>query len=142
MAYLKPPGVTRRLVNPVAAKLRRGGVEELVVVGRRTGVPQHVPVIPVQVGSRRYLVAPYGVSDWVRNLRAAGGGELLGHGSSSRFRAREIPVDERDDIIAAYRRVAGRTVERCFRSLPDLGDHPVFEVQQTTEPEVSRAGSD
>jgi hypothetical protein len=79
LAYLKPPGFTRRVVNPVASKLRLGGVEQLTVTGRRTGLPRHVPIIPVQVGSRRYLVAPYGVSDWVKNLRAAGQGELIGH---------------------------------------------------------------
>jgi hypothetical protein len=37
------------VVNPVASKLRFGGVEQLTVTGRRTGLPRHVPVIPVQV---------------------------------------------------------------------------------------------
>lgn len=132
MAYLKPPGFTRRVVNPVANKLRIGGVEQLTVSGRRTGLPRHVPVIPVHVGSHRYLVAPYGVSDWVQNLRAAGEGQLVGHQSPERFHAREVPVDQRAEIIDAYRRVAGRTVERCFRSLPDPGDHPVFEIEPAT----------
>ncbi len=134
MVYLKPPGFTRHVVNPVAGRLRIGGVEQLTVIGRRSGLPRHVPVIPVQVGSRRYLVAPYGVSDWVQNLRAAGEGELLGHQSPTRFRAREVPVDQRAEIIDAYRKVAGRSVERCFRSLPDPGDHPVFEIQRPIEP--------
>jgi len=133
MAYLKPPGFTRRVVNPVANKIRIGGVEQLTVSGRRTGLPRHVPVIPVQVGSRRYLVAPYGVSDWVQNLRAAGEGQLVGHQLPKRFHAREVPVDQRAEIIEAYRRVAGRTVERCFRSLPDPGDHPVFEIEPATD---------
>ncbi|WP_020657475.1 nitroreductase/quinone reductase family protein [Amycolatopsis benzoatilytica] len=140
MAYLKPPGFTRRVVNPVAGKLKIGGVEQLTVTGRRTGVPERVPIIPVQVGSRRYLVAPYGVSDWVRNLRAAGGGELLGHQPPVRFQAREVPVNQRAEIIDAYRKVAGRAVERCFRSLPDPGDHPVFEIQQPTEPITGESG--
>ncbi len=133
MAYLKPPGFTRRVVNPVANKLRVGGVEQLTVSGRRTGLPRHVPVIPVRVGSHRYLVAPYGVSDWVKNLRAAGQGELIGHQPPERFHAREVAVDRRVEIIDAYRRVAGRTVERCFRSLPDPGDHPVFEIEPATD---------
>jgi deazaflavin-dependent oxidoreductase (nitroreductase family) len=138
MAYLKPPGFTRCVVNPVARKLRIGGVEQLTVIGRRTGLPRHAPVIPVQVGSRRYLVAPYGESDWVHNLRAASEGELLAHQSPVRCRAREVPVDQRAEIIDAYRKVAGSTVERCFRSLPDPGDHPVFEIQQPTEPPIAR----
>jgi deazaflavin-dependent oxidoreductase (nitroreductase family) len=132
MAYLKPPGLTRRVVNPLVTRLRIGGVEQLTVAGRRTGRPQHVPVIPVRVGPHRYLVAPYGESAWVRNLRAAGEGELLGHQVALRFRPREVPVDQRGQIIEAYRQVAGRTVERCFRSLPDPGDHPVFEIEPAT----------
>jgi deazaflavin-dependent oxidoreductase (nitroreductase family) len=129
MAYLRPPPLTRRVINPLASRLRVGGVELLTVTGRRTGVPRRVPVIPVRVGSHRYLVAPYGVSDWVRNLRASGGGELLGHQPPEHFKAREVPVDERIEIIDAYRKVAGRSVERCFRSLPDPSEHPVFEIE-------------
>jgi deazaflavin-dependent oxidoreductase (nitroreductase family) len=131
MAYLKPPGFTRRVVNPVARRFRVGGVEQLTVTGRRTGVLRQLPVIPVQVGSHRYLVAPYGVSDWVRNLRLAGEGELLGHQAPEHFKAREVPVDQRAEIIDAYRKVAGRSVDRCFRSLPDPSDHPVFEIEST-----------
>jgi deazaflavin-dependent oxidoreductase (nitroreductase family) len=133
MVYLKPPGFTRHVVNPVVSKLRTGGVEQLTVTGRRTGQPRQVPVIPVQVGPRRYLVAPFGESDWVQNLRAAGEGELHGHGGPERFVAREVPVDQRAQIIADYRKIAGRSVKRCFRSLPDPHDHPVFEVQPRLE---------
>lgn len=92
------------MVNPVAGRLRIGGVEQLTVIGRRSGLPRHVSVIPVQVGWRRYLVAPYGVSDWVQNLRAAGEGELLGHQSPTRFRDPAVPVDQRAEIIDAYRK--------------------------------------
>jgi hypothetical protein len=58
------------------------GVVTLTVVGRRTGEPRKVPVIPVEVGQGRYLVSPYGESDWVRNLRAAGQGELSSKGQT------------------------------------------------------------
>lgn len=104
-------------------------MEELTVVGRRSGVAHQVPVIPVQVGSQRYLVAPYGESDWVRNLRVAGGGELQGRDHSVRFRAREVPVDQRGAVLDAYRTVTGRTVQRAFQALPDPADHPVFEIK-------------
>ena len=129
MVYLKPPRFTRRVVNPVVSRLRTGGVEQLTVVGRRTGRPCHVPVIPVRLGQQRYLVSPFGESDWVRNLRAAGGGELHGHRRRESFVAQEVPVDQRIEVIDAYRRVVGRSVERCFRSLPDPGDHPVFVIE-------------
>ena len=78
MAYVKPRGFTRRVVNPLVSMLHSGGVETLTVVGRRTGRPHAVPVIPVQIGECRYLVSPYGEADWVRNLRASGEGELQG----------------------------------------------------------------
>jgi deazaflavin-dependent oxidoreductase (nitroreductase family) len=129
MVYLKPPGFTR-VVNPVISRLRTGGVEQLTVIGRRTGRLRHVPVIPVRVGRRRYLVSPFGETEWVRNLRAAGRGELHGHGSRESFVANEVPVDQRIEVINAYRRVVGGSVERCFRSLPDPGDHPVFIIEQ------------
>jgi hypothetical protein len=57
---------------------------------------------------------------------------LVGHQLLERFQAREVPVDQRAEIIDAYRRVAGRTVERCFRALPGPGDHPVFEIEPAT----------
>ena len=130
MAHVKPRGFTRRVVNPLVSRLHSGGVQTLTVVGRRTGHPHAVPVIPVQIGECRYLVSPYGEADWVRNLRASGEGELRGRGTTQRFAAREVPVAERAAVIAAYRAVAGRTVEPCFRDLPDPADHPVFVVKR------------
>ena len=129
MVYRKPPVLTRRLVNPLVSRMHPRGVETLTVIGRRTGRPRQVPVLPVQVGTQRYLVAPYGESEWVRNLRACGEGELDGRRGHERFLAHELPMDQRAEIIEAYRRQAGRTVERLFRSMPDPGSHPVFVLE-------------
>ena len=85
MAYLKPPAFTRRVANPVAMRLNARGGATLTVVGRRAPGARKVPVIPVEVGGSRYLVAPYGESDWVRNLRAAGSGELSRKGRTEVF---------------------------------------------------------
>jgi len=76
------------------------------------------------------LVSPHGEADWVRNLRAAGEGELQRRRTRERFAAREVAVAGRAAVIAAYRAVAGRTVEPCFRDLPDPADHPVFVVER------------
>lgn len=130
MVYRKPPILTRRVVNPLVSRLHPRGVETLTVTGRRTGRPRRVPVLPVQVGKRRYLVAPYGESEWVRNLRACHEGELDGPSGHEHFLARELPADQRAEIIEAYRRKAGRTVERLFRSMPDPGSHPVFALER------------
>lgn len=126
MVYSKPPALTRRVINPLVSRLHRRGVETLTVVGRRTGRPRRVPVLPVQVGSQRYLVAPYGESEWVRNLRACGEGELEGAHGHAHFRAHELPADQRAPIIEVYRKQAGRTVDRLFRSMPEPSSHPVF----------------
>ena len=128
MTYLKPPAFTRRLANPLAMRLNARGGATLTVAGRRTGKPRRVPVIPVQVGTSRYLVSPYGESDWVRNLRAAGKGELSRKGRTGAFDAVEVPVGQRGPVIARYREVAGRVVSPCFTKLPDARDHPVFQI--------------
>jgi deazaflavin-dependent oxidoreductase (nitroreductase family) len=128
MAYLRPPAFTRHLANPLAMRMGARGVATLVVAGRRTGDPRKVPVIPVEVSGSRYLVSPYGESDWVRNLRAAGEGELSSHGRTEVFHASEVPVDERGAVIARYREVAGSSVASYFTKLPDPRDHPVFRV--------------
>jgi deazaflavin-dependent oxidoreductase (nitroreductase family) len=128
MAYLKPPALTRRVFNPLAMRFGIGGAATLSVAGRRTGEQHIVPVIPVDHDGTRYLVSVRGEAEWVRNLRAAGTGELRCKGTSEPIRATEIPVAERPPIIAAYRRVAGKTVTAYFSTLPDPADHPVFRL--------------
>jgi deazaflavin-dependent oxidoreductase (nitroreductase family) len=129
MAYLKPPWFTRKVFNPLAMRFGMGGSVTVVVPGRRTGEPQKIPVIPVDLDGSRYLVSTRGESEWVRNLRAAGGGELRSKRSVENFRATEVPAAERSPILAAYRKLAGRTVETYFSKLPDPGDHPVFRIE-------------
>ncbi|MBN9101972.1 MULTISPECIES: nitroreductase family deazaflavin-dependent oxidoreductase [unclassified Pseudonocardia] len=129
MTYLKPAALTRKVINPLVSVLRTGGVATLTVAGRSTGRRRTVPVIPVAVHGKRYLVSPYGESDWVRNLRSAGRGELHGRGERESIKATEVPAAERAPIIASYREIAGRTVEPCFTGMPDPGDHPVFRIE-------------
>jgi len=125
VAYVKPPALTRRLANPLAMRLNGRGGATLTVVGRQTGKPRKVPVIPVEVSGNRYLVSPYGESEWVRNLMAAGKGELSRKGGTETFHAVEVPVDQRGPVISRYREVAGRAVGPLFTKLPDARDHPV-----------------
>jgi deazaflavin-dependent oxidoreductase (nitroreductase family) len=126
VAYLAPPWFTRKVFNPLAMRFGVMGSEAVIVPGRRTGRPMRVPVIPVEHGGARYLVSTRGESDWVRNLRAAGGGELSRRGHTHRFAADEIAVADRPPVIDAYRRKVGREVNRYFERLPDPADHPVF----------------
>jgi hypothetical protein len=48
--------------------------------------------------------------------------------SSARFQAAEVPVEDRETVIARYREVAGNFVGPCFAKLPDPKDHLVFHV--------------
>jgi len=126
MAYLKPPAFTRVVFNRIAMRFGIGGSSTLVVPGRTTGVPQRIPVIPVDVGGTRYVVSTRGESDWVRNVRAGGRVTLEINGGRAAYAATEVPIDERAPILDAYRAKAGRTVTGYFAKLPDAADHPVF----------------
>jgi deazaflavin-dependent oxidoreductase (nitroreductase family) len=46
------------------------------VPGRRSGAPRPTPVSPLTVDGHRYVIAGLPESDWARNVRAAGRGEL------------------------------------------------------------------
>ena len=128
MVYLKPSAFTRSVFNPLAMRLGLSRTQTLVVPGRRTGRPMRVPVIPVEHDGWRYVVSTRGESDWVRNLRASGRGELRTRRSAEPFGATELPEDERGPVIDAYRRAAGRAVTGYWRTLPDPADHPVFRL--------------
>ena len=65
------------------------------------------PISSAEVGGSRHLVRLYGGSDGVRNLRAAGKGELSRKGRTEAFHAVEVPVDQRGPV-ARYREAAGR----------------------------------
>lgn len=121
MAYLKPPWFTARVFNRVAMATGLSGTQTLMVV-RRSGPSQRIPVIVAEVGGTKYLVSTRGESDWVKNVRANPNVELNDVG----YVAAEVPVDQRARILAAYRPLAGKVVEGYWRKLPDDADHPVF----------------
>jgi deazaflavin-dependent oxidoreductase (nitroreductase family) len=127
--YVPSGFVMTHLVNPIVERL--GGTLVLTVPGRRTGRLQAVPLgRPFEVDGVCYLVSGGGETHWVRNLRAAGGGELRLHGKSEPFRAVEIePGPEHDRIVAAYREAQGRTVAAFFTQIPNPADHAVFRVE-------------
>ncbi len=56
------------------------------------------------IDGQRYLVTPRGHKQWVRNLRAAGEGELLIGRRVERFTAVEPPSEQRPPILRTYLR--------------------------------------
>jgi hypothetical protein len=127
MAYNKPNAFVKNVFNPMARKFGIGGARTLTIARRTSGQPQTIPVIPIASGDGRYIVSTRGESDWVKNLRAAGACDLDGE----RVSATELPVDQREPIIAAYRESGGKSVAGYWKALPDVADHPVFRLEKS-----------
>jgi hypothetical protein len=77
-----------------------------------------VPVVVLEQEGHRYLLAAYGVTEWSRNLRAAGIGCLSRGGRVEEFTATEVPAEPRLPLIGAYLRQLGTlpTVASTFRA--------------------------
>jgi deazaflavin-dependent oxidoreductase (nitroreductase family) len=114
------------------------GSRILAVRGRSTGKVRAVPVNPLDHEGARYLVAPRGNTQWVRNVRASGGGELrLGRKRES-FRVQEIPDAEKPPLLRAYLRNWASETQKFFDGVsadaPEselsriAPSHPVFRV--------------
>ena len=126
--YLEPSWVISRVVNPLLLWL--GVVPTLRVRGRKTGRWRNVPVNVLELDGERYLVAPRGETDWDRNLRAAGSGQLqYGRRGTEAFRAVEVSDKEKPRVVEAYLDRWGNQVRSQFEALPDPTDHPVFRIE-------------
>jgi deazaflavin-dependent oxidoreductase (nitroreductase family) len=117
----------RRLASPIW--LRVGIAAVLEVPGRRTGTPRSVTLVPVEVDGTSYLMAFSGLTDWARNLRTAGRGELRRKGRTEAFTAIEVDGNERDRAIAAYLARLPKPVRKDFDRRPGAADHPTFRVE-------------
>ncbi len=105
--YLAPGQAASRIFNPLVIWLTRRGLSVwgsrvLRVRGRTSGAWRTTPVNVLTYGPERYLVAPRGETQWVRNLRAAGTGELLVGSRVESFAADELRDDEKPAILRAY----------------------------------------
>jgi deazaflavin-dependent oxidoreductase (nitroreductase family) len=126
--YLQPNWLISRVINPLL--MRIGIVPTLWVRGRKTGYWRSVPVNVLQLDGERYLVSPRGETDWVRNLRAAGGGQLqYGRGRTEAFTAVEMPDQVKPRVIGAYLDRWRSQVKAQFEALPDPADHPVYRIE-------------
>jgi deazaflavin-dependent oxidoreductase (nitroreductase family) len=105
------------------------GSRELAVRGRKSGEWRTTPVNLMTVDGQRYLVAPRGHTQWVRNIRVAGGGELrLGR------RVEPIVVEELADadkppVLREYLRKWAWEVGRFFEGVDkDSPDSRLLEI--------------
>src|SRR3954471_6898145 len=104
MAHYREPGwFTRNVFNRAVAELTRLGISVwgsriLRVRGRKSREGRRTPVNLLALAGPQCLVPPRGTTQWVRNLRAAGGGELALGARSTSFRAVEVSVPARPPI--------------------------------------------
>ncbi|WP_328447515.1 nitroreductase family deazaflavin-dependent oxidoreductase [Amycolatopsis sp. NBC_00438] len=104
--YLKPAKSTN-VFNELVARLTKMGVSilgsrVLTVVGRKSGEPRSTPVNLLTIDGVDYLVAARGETQWVRNLRVAGQGQLRVGRRDETFTYRELADDEKPAILRAY----------------------------------------
>src|SRR6266702_2777098 len=106
-SYRAPGWFTRNVFNQLVSFLTRQGVSVLgsrvlAVKGRTSGEWRTTPVNLLTYDGRRYLVAPRGNTQWVRNLRAVGTGELRVGRKVEPFSATEIADDDKPAILRPY----------------------------------------
>jgi deazaflavin-dependent oxidoreductase (nitroreductase family) len=130
MAYLKPPWFTAKVFNRIAMATGISNSETLTVTKRGSGEQQQIPVVTVDVGGTRYLVSTRGESQWVKNVRANPTVTVTNKSGAVTYAAREMPAPQRQSILTAYQKKAGRAVDGYFRKLPAPADHPVFALTE------------
>jgi deazaflavin-dependent oxidoreductase (nitroreductase family) len=131
----------RRLANRLIAPLVRLGLAGrrthiLTVRGRRSGRRYSTPVQLVLDGGGRWLVAPYGEREWVKNARAAGEVELSRARRTTRHRIEEAGAEQAAPILRQYLRTT--PIVKAYFDTPadapvdtfvtEAAAHPVFRV--------------
>ncbi len=128
----------RALVALVRIGLVRGHFYVLEVRGRKTGKVISLPVDPIEIGGKWYLVCARGEANWVRNARSAGEIVLARAMRRQRFAVRELPPDLRSPILKTYLDQFSGEVQRFFpvpkgsplKAFEALAPrYPVFELQ-------------
>ena len=142
--YKKPGWFTRFVFNPIVAGFTRLGISVLGsrvlrVRGRKSGEWRTVPVNLLTHEGQRYLVAPRGETQWVKNIRVAGGGELQLGRKIEAISVVELGNEEKPPLLRAYLKrwkaevgvffdgVSSDSPEEEVRRIAP--DHPVFRIQ-------------
>jgi deazaflavin-dependent oxidoreductase (nitroreductase family) len=142
--YQRPDWFTKHVFNRFVAVATRLGISVwgsrvLRVRGRKSGEWHSTPANLLTIDKMQYLVAPRGHTQWVRNIRASGEGELLLGRHAQHFQAVEIADDQKVPILREYLKrwafevgmffggvSAASSDEELRRIAPD---HPVFRVE-------------
>jgi deazaflavin-dependent oxidoreductase (nitroreductase family) len=120
------------------ARLGVGPIHLLSTRGRKSGQPSTVPVVPIDLDGKRWLVAPYGDVDWVHNARASGRVTIRYGRTSHEYDTREVSPQEAGPVLKQYVTKATKT-RPYFAATPDdpaedfsaeADRHPVFELNE------------
>ena len=112
------------------------------VRGRKSGQLRTTPIAVLEQNGNRYVMTPYGVVDWVRNLRAAGEATFTRGRRAEQIRPVELPASEAVPILKSFVE-SGNPIAKFFginagASLEDFeqlaSTHPVFLLQSATSP--------
>jgi deazaflavin-dependent oxidoreductase (nitroreductase family) len=120
--YVQPGWFTRNIFNRGVRRLTRMGVSvagsrELRVRGRKSGQWRSTPVNLLSAEGDRYLVSPRGATQWVRNIRSSGAGELRVGRRVEAFRIAELPDEMKVPILREYLRKWGWEVGAFFEGV-------------------------
>lgn len=132
--YLRPDRAMDRWLNRVVTWLAERGVSPygsriLAVRGRTSGEWRTVPVNVLTLDGERYLVAPRGHTQWVRNIRVAGGGELRLGRRAEAITVVEVPDADKVPILREYLRRWGWEVGQFFEGITkDATDAELEEI--------------
>ena len=141
--YIRPDWFTQHVFNRVVGWLTGLGLSVygsrvLAVRGRKSGQWRTTPVNLLEFRGQRYLVAPRGVTEWVRNIRASGTGKLRLGPRREPIQVVELADAEKPELLRHYLRrwrwEAGQFFEGVGPDAPE-GDiqriapnHPVFRI--------------
>jgi deazaflavin-dependent oxidoreductase (nitroreductase family) len=115
-------GLTRMGISLLGSRI-------LYVRGRKTGEWRTTPVNLLVHEGERYLVAPRGHTQWVRNMRVAGGGELHIGRRVEVFTATELADADKPEILRAYLKRWKFEVGMFFDGVgPDASDEKLLEI--------------
>ena len=128
------PNLGTRMFNSAVANLTRTGISVwgsrvLAVRGRTSGQWRTTSVNPLTLNGERYLVAPRGETQWVRNMRAAGGGELRVGRRAEPFTATELANEDKPPVLRAYLKRWKFEIGMFFQGVgPDAPDAKLLEI--------------
>lgn len=143
--YIQPTWFTRNVFNPFVALLTGLGLSVygsrvLAVRGRSSGAWRTNPVNLLEYRGERYLVAPRGVTQWVKNIRASGAAELRLGSRVEPIRVTEIADADKLDILRAYLKKwsweVGAFFEGVSAGAPEselrriAPNHPIFRIER------------